>query len=198
LYDLTLHVMPLRIDPANATLVDRLASIRNGRSLRARKMARASPPPHPGAYERHAIRDELRTSCRRSISPLLVEAGPRRHEDVFDRSVPAARHVAHEWATLTEPSTDHTGRRTSRHRASRGIADAEGMRALLSDFTAAGGDGIEILSRRTRPQKPRSSRRLARAGTFSVLRWNWHGLAKWMAWRSAHLPAASVPVWKDW
>jgi predicted metal-dependent phosphoesterase TrpH len=207
-HDITVHVIALRIDPANAVLVDGLASIRNGRSQRARRMADGlAAAGIPGAFEgamRYVTNEDL--VSRTHFARYLVEAGHAKDtKDVFQRYLVPGKpgHVAHEWATLTQAiGWIHTagGQAVIAH-PGRYRVTPSGMRQLLSDFTEAGGDGIEILSpSHTAAQATEFATHSRVLGLMGSCGSDWHGPGEsWMELGDLpDLPAGVVPVWKDW
>jgi len=100
--DITIHVVALRIDPDNATLVQGLASIRGGRGERARLMAQGlAEAGVPGAYQgamRYVTNDDL--VSRTHFARFLIDAGYAKDaRGVFDRYLTPGKpgYVAHAW-----------------------------------------------------------------------------------------------------
>src|SRR5271154_4907414 len=103
----TLHVLGLRVDPDCAALCSGLATIRAGRSARARRMGDAlAAVGIEGAYE-GALRlvTSERLISRTHFARFLVEAGHARStKDVFQRYLAPGKpgHVEHSWASLPD------------------------------------------------------------------------------------------------
>src|SRR5262249_41631120 len=100
--DVTLHVLGFRIDPACPDLIKGLASIRKGRSDRARRIGESlAAAGISDAYEgacRFVTSESL--VSRTHFARFLVEAGHVRDmKDVFHRYLVRGKpgHVEHEW-----------------------------------------------------------------------------------------------------
>jgi len=151
--DLTLHVVALDFDDTYVPLVNGLARVRGGRDSRAQRIA--------AELERVGIHDAYEGALRYAGNPALlsrshfarylVELGLARDvKAVFDHWLAKGKpgYVSHPWATLPEAMdwihgaggiaiVAHPGR----YRLSR--AD---LRALLAEFRALGGRGLEVIS----------------------------------------------------
>jgi 3',5'-nucleoside bisphosphate phosphatase len=151
--DTTVHIVGLGIDPANAALQAGLAATRAGRAERARQMAEGlAQVGIRGAFEgalRHVGNPEL--ISRTHFARYLVETGycSSTHE-VFRRYLKEGKpgYVPHRWARLGD--------------AVRWIVGAGGIAviahpgryafsatleyALITEFMAHGGRGIEVLT----------------------------------------------------
>jgi predicted metal-dependent phosphoesterase TrpH len=205
---ITIHVIALGIDPANATLTDGLAAIRVGRSTRARRIADAlAAAGIQGAYE-GAMRyvTSERIISRTHFARYLVEAGHAREmKDVFERYLTPGKpgHVAHEWATLSQAIgwIHAAGGQAVIAHPGRYKVNAGGMRRLLTEFRDTGGDAIEILSpSHTRAQYAEFATHARILGLRGSCGSDWHGPGEgWMDLGALpDLPAGVVPVWKDW
>ena len=205
---ITIHVLALGIDPTNATLTDGLASIRVGRSTRARRIgdALASAGIH-GAYEgamRYVTSERL--VSRTHFARFLVEAGHAREmKDVFARYLTPGKpgHVAHEWATLSQAIgwIHAAGGQAVIAHPGRYPVRAGGMRRLLTEFRDTGGDAIEVVSpSHTRAQYAEFATHARILGLRASRGSDWHGPGEsWMELGTLpDLPAGVVPVWKDW
>jgi len=206
--DITIHVVALRIDPDNAGLIKGLASIRGGRSARARLMADGlAAIGIAGAYEgamRFVTNEEL--VSRTHFARFLIEAGYAKDgKDVFDRYLTPGKpgHVAHEWATLSQAIgwIHAAGGQAVIAHPGRYRVTPTGMRHLLSEFRDAGGDAIEILSPSHTPAQYQEfathARVLGHRGSCGSDR-----LGPGEGWMDLgdlpDFPASVVPVWKDW
>ncbi len=206
--DITIHVVALRIDPDNAALNEGLASIRSGRSNRARLMAEGlAAAGIPGAYEgamRYVTNDEL--VSRTHFARFLIETGRAKDgKDVFDRYLTPGKpgHVAHEWATLSQAIgwIHAAGGQAVIAHPGRYRVTPDGMRKLLSEFRDAGGDAIEVLSPSHTPAQYQEFATHARVlGLRGSCGSDWHGPGEgWLDLGDLpDLPASVVPVWKDW
>ena len=206
--DLTIHVVGLRIDPHNTTLGDGLATIREGRTSRARRMGDAlAAAGIPGAYEGALdfVTSE-RLVSRTHFARFLVEKGYARDiRDVFKRYLVPGKpgHVAHGWATMSQAvAWIHVagGQAVIAH-PGRYKVDGRGMRRLLGEFRDTGGDAIEVLSPSHTPAQYAEFATQCRVfGLAGSCGSDYHGPGEsWMDLGDLPpLPAGVVPVWKDW
>jgi len=205
---ITIHVIALGIDPANATLADSLAAIRVGRSTRARRIADAlATAGIEGAYEgamRYVTSERL--VSRTHFARYLVESGHAREmKDVFSRYLTPGKpgHVEHEWAKLSEAVgwIHAAGGQAVIAHPGRYKVNAGGMRRLLTEFRDAGGDAIEVVSpSHTRAQYGEFATHARILGLRASCGSDWHGPGEsWMELGALpDLPAGVVPVWRDW
>ena len=206
--DVTLHVVGLRIDPAQPDLVAGLASIREGRSGRARRIADSLEAAGiPGAYAgamKYVTSERL--ISRTHFARFLVETGHAREtKEVFKRFLVSGKpgHVEHEWATMADGvSWIHAagGQAVLAH-PGRYKVTAKQMRELLGDFRATGGDAIEIVSPSHNHEQTAEYARHARTfGFLASSGSDYHGPGE--GWADLGdmppLPAGVTPVWKDW
>jgi 3',5'-nucleoside bisphosphate phosphatase len=206
--DITIHVIGLRIDPANTTLTEGLAAIRGGRDQRARNMADGlAAAGIPGAYE-GAMKYVTNPSLvsRTHFGRFLIDAGHAKDaKDVFNRYLTPGKpgHVTHEWATLTQAiDWIHAagGQAVIAHPGRYRVTPA-GLRILLGEFTDTGGDGIEILSPSHTPAQYVEFATHARVlGLRGSCGSDWHAPGEsWMDFGDLpEFPAGVVPIWKDW
>jgi 3',5'-nucleoside bisphosphate phosphatase len=206
--DHTLHVVALNIDPDDAALADGLAMIRAGRDARAKRIAAALEAAGvPGAFEgaRKYVTSE-RLISRTHFARFLVEAGHVRDmTHAFKRYlVPGTPgHVAHAWATLPQAIDwihGAGGQAVLAHPGRYKVSTA-GMRRLLTEFRAAGGDAIEVLSPSHTAAQFAEFAALARAfGLCASCGSDFHGPGEsWMdLGELPPLPQGVVPVWSAW
>ena len=204
----TIHVVALAIDPANRVLDDGLAAIRSGRDARARRigesLARAGIP---GAYEgaRRYVTSE-RLISRSHFARFLVEAGYAREvKDVFRKYLTVGKpgYVAHAWASLPDAVAwiHAAGGLAVLAHPGRYKVTATGMRRMLSDFRAAGGDAIEVLSpSHTAAQCAEYATHARTFGFLASAGTDYHGPGEsWLDLGDLpELPAGVVPVWSRW
>lgn len=206
--DVTLHVVALGIDSGCAALLAGLASIRDGRSQRARRIADSlAAAGIPGAYDgamKYVTSERL--ISRTHFARFLVETGhARATRDVFQRFLVSGTpgHVEHEWATLTQALSwihEAGGQAVLAHPA-RYKVDAREMRELLAEFRDSGGDAIEVVSPSHTLQQTAEYARHARSfGLLASSGSDYHGPGE--GWADLGdmppLPAGLAPVWKDW
>jgi len=206
--DITIHVVALRIDPDNATLVQGLASIRGGRGERARLMAQGlAEAGVPGAYQgamRYVTNDDL--VSRTHFARFLIDAGYAKDaRGVFDRYLTPGKpgYVAHAWASLPQAVgwIHAAGGQAVLAHPGRYRVTPTGMRKLLTEFRDAGGDAIEILSPSHTPAQYQEFATHARVlGLRGSCGSDWHGPGEgWMDLGDLpDLPASVEPVWKHW
>jgi predicted metal-dependent phosphoesterase TrpH len=205
---LTLHVLGLRVDPDCPALRDGLAAIRAGRLTRARRIGDAlATAGIPGAYE-GALRfvTSERLISRTHFARFLVEAGHvRTTKDVFERYLTPGKpgHVEHAWAELPQAIAwiHAAGGQAVLAHPGRYPLSATERRELLTEFCAAGGDGIEVLSPSHNAAQVAEFARQARLfGLAASSGSDYHGpgesgvdLGDMPA-----LPLGVIPVWQNW
>jgi 3',5'-nucleoside bisphosphate phosphatase len=204
----TLHIIALRIDPANATLDAGLASIRSGRDARARRMAEglAEAGIH-GAYEgaRKYVTSE-RLMSRTHFARFLVEAGHAKEtKDVFKRFLTPGKpgYVKHVWATLEDAVNwiHGAGGVAVIAHPGRYKVSTTAMRRLLGEFRDAGGDGIEVLSPSHTPAQFTEYATYARVyGLAASCGSDYHGPGEsWLDLGDLpEMPAGLIPIWSRW
>lgn len=204
--DLTVHVVALGIDPANEALASGLASIREGRTGRARRIGESlAAAGIPGAYEgalRYVTSEKL--VSRTHFARYLVEAGHVREvKDVFKRYLVPGKpgYVDHEWATLPQAIGwihGAGGVAVLAHPGRYKVDGERGMRKLLDEFASAGGDAIEVLSpSHTAAQSAEFATHARVRGLAASTGSDYHGPGEsWLDLGDLPpLPAGVEPVW---
>ena len=203
--DHTIHVVGLRVDPENGTLVAGLRSNRAGRNERAERIsAQLEGIGIPGALEgarAYVTNPEL--VSRTHFARFLVKTGRARStQGVFDQFLGEGRagYVPHVWASLGEavswitaaggiPVIAHPGRYK--------LSEAH-REKLLRSFVDLGGLGIEVVTGSHAPdQFGYWARRAREFGLLSSMGSDFHGP------REGHrdlgdlppLPPGCKPVW---
>jgi len=205
---LTVHVVGLGIDPSSPALALGLETIRSGRTLRARRIADAlAEAGIRGAYE-GALKfvTSERLVSRTHFARFLVEAGYAGDvKDVFNRYLVRGKpgYVAHAWAALSEAVgwINGAGGQAVLAHPGRYPVGRSGMRRLLAEFRAAGGQAIEVLSPSHTPAERAEFAGHARVfGLLASGGSDFHGPGEsWMDLGGLpELPAGVVPVWNDW
>lgn len=205
--DITLHVIALNIDAECAALRDGLASIREGRAQRARRMGEELASAGIADAYAGAMRfvTSARLISRTHFARHLVETGHARDtRDVFRRFLVRGKpgYVQHQWATLAEAIGWIHAARGQAVLAHPGRYKVEGrMRELLGEFRDTGGDGIEVLSSsHTEAQYTEFARYARMFGMLASSGSDFHGPGE--GWADLgdmpQLPSGVVPVWKDW
>ena len=150
---ITIHVVGLNVDPGDVRLAQGLRAIREGRQVRARKMAaELARAGIPGSLEgAYAYVENPNLISRTHFARFLVE---KRHvsdvKSAFQHYLVQGKpgYVPHQWATLAEALgyirlgggvavVAHPGR----YKLTRGE-----MRKFLGEFKDGGGAGIEVIS----------------------------------------------------
>lgn len=204
----TIHVVGLRVDPNDAALCAGLARTRHGRDARAVAMGKSLEAAGiEGAYEgalRYAGNPAL--VARTHFARFLVERRICRDTaEVFSRFLVEGRpgFVPHRWATLAEAIDWIVGAggvavlaHPGRYRL-----NATARHALLVEFKAAGGTGIEVVcGSHTPAQYGEYAAIAAEFGLLASRGSDFHGPGESRVelGRLPPLPALVVPVWHDW
>lgn len=206
--DHTIHVVALGIDSSNANLQAGLAAIRTGRDDRARRIAKALEDAGiPGAWDgaRKYVTSE-RLISRTHFARFLVETGHAgTTKDVFNRYLARGLpgYVPHAWATLQQAVDwiHGAGGQAVIAHPGRYQLSSDGMRRLLAEFAALGGDAIEVLSASHTAAKVAQFAALARLhGLGASSGSDFHGPGEgWLDLGDLpSLPGGTVPVWQRW
>lgn len=204
----TVHVVGLRIDPSARTLLEGLAATRSGRRERARAMgAELARAGIEGAFEgalRHVSNPAL--VGRTHFARFLVEQGVCGDvRAVFRRYLVEGKpgFVPHRWATLEDAVgwiLDAGGTAVLAHPA-RYRLDAAALDALIDEFRALGGAGIEVVcASHTRDDQRRFAAIASRLGMLASRGTDFHGPGENRVdfGRLPALPEGLVPVWMHW
>ncbi len=206
--EITVHVVALGIDPANAGLLAGLAAIRDGREGRARRIADSlAAAGIADAYEgarRHVTAERL--ISRTHFARFLVEAGHvREMKDVFSRYLTPGRpgYVPHAWAALADAIgwIHAAGGQAVLAHPGRYRVSASGLARLLGEFRDLGGDAIEVLSPSHDTGQVAQFASLARSyGLAASCGSDYHGPGESRVDLGdlPPLPAGLDPVWKAW
>jgi 3',5'-nucleoside bisphosphate phosphatase len=202
----TVHVLGLWIDPASARLRDALGRQQERRRIRMRKMcASLSKAGLPGDALLATVEANSSLPTRTHLAAALVAAGHvGKTEDAFRKYLGAGKraHAAADWPELAEVVglIREAGGIASLAHPMRYPLSSGGRRRLLTDFAAAGGGALEVLTGANGVQHLQACAALAvkfglRASVGSdfhnpQLTWNPLG-------RLAKLPDGIVPVWRD-
>jgi predicted metal-dependent phosphoesterase TrpH len=204
----TLHVLGLRVDPDCPALRDGLEAIRAGRLARARRIGDAlAAAGIPDAFE-GALRfvTSERLISRTHFARFLVEAGHvRTTKDVFERYLAPGKpgHVEHQWAALPQAiAWIHAagGQAVLAHPGRYPLGESD-RRELFTEFRAAGGDGIEVLSpSHSQAQVAEFARQARVFGLSASTGSDFHGPGESSVDLGAMppLPAGVIPVWQNW
>lgn len=204
----TIHVVGLRIDPTDATLLAGLERTRNGRDDRAREIAAdLEAAGVPDAYEgalRYAGNPEL--VSRSHFARYIVETGTCASVDeVFRRFLVEGRpgYVPHRWATLADAVGWIRGAGGTAVMAHPGRYRIASMTRdlLIGEFRDAGGQGIEVVSGSHTPDQYGQYAQIAtRFGLAASRGSDFHGPGESRCDLGAlpPLPKSLRPVWQDW
>ena len=206
--DDTVHIVGLRVDPADASLVAGLSSVRSGRDARARRIGDALDAvgvhdAFEGA-QAHATGGGL--IARTHFARHLIATGHARDmKDAFRRFLTTGKpgHVPHAWATLTQ-AVDWIRRsggqavlaHPGRYRLTEGA-----MERLLGEFRDLGGDAIEVLSPSHTPAQYVEFAAAARRFGLAVSGGSdFHapGESRMDIGGLPTMPAGAEPVWRTW
>ncbi len=203
---LTIHVVGLNVDPQHAALRNGLAGLRLGRLERARRMADSlAQAGIGGALEgAQAFASASEMIGRTHFARFLVAQGKARNVGaVFKRYLARGKpgYVPHRWASLNDALDwihaaggvavlAHPGRYT---------VGSEGMRALLHEFRALGGQAIEVVTgNHTREQVERFARLADAYGFLASRGSDYHGPGEsfTLPGQMQALPSGCQPVWQ--
>jgi 3',5'-nucleoside bisphosphate phosphatase len=209
----TLHIVGLHIDPAYPPLVAGVASVRNGRGERARKMADSLAKCGIGGALEGAYRYAGNPSMigRTHFARFLMESGYSKDvKGVFKKYLVKGKpgYVPHHWASLADAIgwicgsggvavLAHPGRYMMGPKS----MGRTTMRELLGEFVGLGGQAIEVV---TGSHTPAQYAEFARyAGEFGLLAScgsDYHGPGESFhdLGRLPDFPIGCRPVWEAW
>lgn len=203
----TVHIVGLRIDPANQTLAAGLAKVRSGRLERARRMA--------AELEEAGIEGALEGALERAENPDMVS---RTHfarylaeigavsdmKQAFRRFLVPGKpgYVPHRWAALAEAVRwirAAGGEAVLAHPGRYGFS-AGALDALLTEFRHAGGEAIEVVTGSHSDEQCRHFTALAAQQGFAASRGSdFHGPEEGAEFGALpSLDPCLRPVWRDW
>ena len=206
--NLTIHVVGLRIDPANASLIDGVRAIRSGRTRRGELIGESLERAGiPGAYEgalKFAANDDLLS--RTHFARFLVEAGHVRDvREVFKRYLTPGKpgYVEHVWASLGDAIEwiHGAGGQAVLAHPGRYKTDRAETKALLTEFKERGGDAIEVLtSSHNEPKVREFTTHALNFGFLASCGTDFHGPGEsWMDFGELPpMPPRLTPIWRDW
>ncbi len=204
---LTVHVVGLNIDPANAAFETGLAGLRRFRDWRAEEIGRRLDK--AGIADAYAGARQLangRIVSRTHFAHFLVAAGKAKSvRDVFKKFLVRNKpgYVPGEWATL-EQALDWIrgagGEAVVAHPARYPLTSTK-LRRLLGEFKECGGVGMEVVSGSHSTEDMQRMATIARALKLKASRGSdYHGPENpWVdLGRVPDLPAGCEPIWADW
>jgi predicted metal-dependent phosphoesterase TrpH len=202
-----IHVLGLWIDPASQRLTGMLESQAERRRIRMRKMCAAlSKAGLPGTALLDVVEAQPGLPTRSHLAAALVAGGHvNRPDDAFRKYLGAGKsaHVRTDWPALAQVVAwvrDAGGIATLAHPA-RYRLSAGARRALLTDFTAAGGGALEVISGANDAAHTEANTMLAlKYGLQGSIGSDFHNPQ--MTWnplgRLAKLPDCIDPVWRGY
>lgn len=204
----TVHIVGLRIDPANAKLAGGLESVRSGRIDRARRIgSELEAAGIPGTFEGALKYAGNRTMVGRThFARYLAEIGVVQDaKAAFKRFLVPGKpgYVGHEWtdlATAVGWIRAAGGRPVLAHPGRYGLS-AGALEVLLNEFRAAGGEAIEVVTGSHSPDQYAMFAEIAHSRGFLASRGSdFHapGEANADFGKLPPLPARLTPVWHDW
>jgi predicted metal-dependent phosphoesterase TrpH len=204
----TVHIVGLRIDETNATLVNGLASVRGGREERARKMsAQLETVGISGAFEgalKFVGNPDL--ISRTHFARYLIESGVCRDlQDAFTHYLGDGKlgYVPHRWATLqnaVEWIRAADGVAVIAHPGRYKFTELQ-FDALFNEFKELGGAAIEVTTGSHTPDQYDYYAKVANTYGFLASRGSdFHGPGESRVELGAlpPLPSGVRPVWHDW
>ena len=204
----TLHILGLNIDPDNAALNAGLATVRNGRTQRAQRMAddlaRVGIRGALAGADKYVTNKEM--VGRSHFARFLAESGVVPDmKSAFKHYLVKGKpgYVPHEWASLTDA--------VQWIRGAGGIAviahpgryklGANPMRRLLGEFKELGGQGLEVVTGNHTPEQVRHYAGLAKNFGLAGSRGSdYHGPGESYALpgKLPPLPEGVRAVWEMW
>ena len=209
----SVHIVGLNIDPAYPPLVEGLYQVRSGRGLRAEKMA--------DSLAMVGIGDTLAGAYRYAGNPAmvgrahfarhLVESGHCKDvKSVFSRFLAKGKpgYVPHLWAPLIDAVAWLRGSggvavlaHPGRYMVGRNSMGKKTMQELLGDFSACGGQGIEVVCGSHTPEQYAEFAHYAEEyNLLSSCGSDFHGPGESYRdlGRLPDLPLGCKPVWQLW
>lgn len=203
----TVHIVGLRVDPANAVLREGLATLREFRDWRAEEIGRRLQAKGiDGAFEGARALSNGRLISRTHFARFLVANGHARDvRAVFRKFLVNGKpgFVSGEWADLGDAVRwirDAGGQAVIAHPARYPMSRTK-LRRLLTAFREAGGEGLEVVSGSHSRDDYFNMAFLAR--DFDLLASagsDYHGPEHpWIELgRLPELPDGCKAIWKDW
>lgn len=204
----TIHIVGLRVDPANSELANGLAATRAGRDERAREIAaQLEAVGIPDAYEgalKYVGNPQL--VSRSHFARYIVETGKCANVSaVFTRYLIEGKpgFVPHRWAQLNDAVrwiVQAGGLAVMAHPGRYRLSDLT-RDQLIREFKDAGGRGIEVISGSHAPGMDRDYLQVAQQfGLLASRGSDFHGPneSRYDLGAVGRLPAGVTPVWHDW
>lgn len=205
---ITIHVVGLNIDPTHPQLLTGLESVRAGRTLRAEQMAAdLARIGIGGSFEGAlAFAGNKDMVSRTHFARFLVDSGKVKDiKTAFKKYLVKGKpgYVPHQWAELNDAVgwiRAAGGRAVLAHPGRYDIGKARMLR-LLTDFKAAGGEAVEVVTSNHTAQHIIQFTRLAQEfGLLASCGSDFHGPGEGYADIGIlpDMPLSCTPVWHDW
>ena len=204
----TVHIVGLRIDARHPVLAEGLESVRSGRIGRARRMAQELAEAGIGGTFEGALKYAANPNMvgRTHFARYLAEAGiVPDTKSAFKRFLVPGKpgYVAHEWTDLATAVgwIRVAGGRAVLAHPGRYSLSAGALADLMTEFRAAGGEAIEVITGSHSPDQYGMFAEIARDGGFLASRGSdFHAPGEGNAdfGRLPQLVRGLTPVWHDW
>ena len=211
-HDRTLHIVGLKIDPANAALQNGLKLLHDSRHARAEAMAANLEKAGiknslAGAYacaEASSLSSPL--ISRTHFAHFLVEQGLAKNvRAVFKKYLVPGKpgYVTHQWAALADAVSwikNSGGTAVLAHPGRYGFSGPK-MQTLLAEFKACGGGAIEVVTgSHTPPQYQQFADLATKFGFLASSGSDYHGPGhSYMDMgKLPDPPLGCTPIWHDW
>jgi len=203
----TIHIVGLNVGSQNKTLLDGLASIREGRFERAKKMAASLD----GVGIKGSLEGALKYAKsgilgRTHFARFLVEAGHAKDvKTVFKNYLVKGKpgFVEHTWTNLESALSwiRQSGGIAAIAHPARYDLGKNNLLAFLNEFKELGGEGIEVISGSHTTEQSLTFARIAAEFEFlASIGSDYHGPG--ISYREMgslpKLPEICVPIWKNW
>jgi predicted metal-dependent phosphoesterase TrpH len=202
----SIHILGLWVDPSSAALRDALSAQAERRRTRMRAICAAlTKAGLPGSELLAAVEAQSDVPTRSHLAAALVAGGHvRRLEDAFRKYLGRGKraNVAAGWPSIEETVTQirGAGGKASIAHPARYTLSSGARRRLVSDFAAAGGSALEVVTGANGVQHAAGNAALAmRFGLRATVGSDFHDPQ--LAWnplgRLAKLPDGIDPLWRD-
>lgn len=204
----TVHIVGLGINPEHPELAQGLASIRDGRMVRAHNIA--------AQLDKFGIHGSFEGACRNAgdghligrlhFARFLVQEGYAKDaRAVFKKYLVKGKpgYAPHQWATLSNAVSwiRNSGGRAVIAHPGRYKLGKGALEELLLEFRALGGEAIEVITGSHTPEQSLLfARHSQRLGLLASRGSDFHGPGEsyFDLGRMPPLPANCTPVWHDW
>ncbi len=204
-HGMTIHVLGLGVEPDNAALLQGLQALQEFRIWRAEEIARKLEAKGiPGALEGAHYFCKGAILSRTHFAHFLVDSGRASSlREVFRKFLVNGKpgYVNGQWASMSDAVgwiTRAGGMAVIAHPARYRLTRSK-LRALVDDFRAAGGTGLEVVSGSHSLDEARCMAAVSREhGLYASAGSDYHGPEKpWVELGRLHrLPEGCTPIWE--